>query len=145
MTPRTVAHQASLFIGFSRQESWSGLLFPSPGDLPDPGIKPGSSALQADSLPIELPGKPLLIINWEIIDIHYISFWCTQTFSICIYCEMITIVSSLTSITTQWQFFVVVVVKRMFRIYFQGSFLGVQWLRLCFHRRGTRFNSWSGN
>ena len=61
--PWTVAHQASLFIGFSRQESWSGLLFPSPGDLPDPGIKPGSSALQADSLPIELPGKPLLIIN----------------------------------------------------------------------------------
>ena len=43
---------------FSRQESWSGLRFPSPGDLPDPGIKPGSPALQADALPSEPPGKP---------------------------------------------------------------------------------------
>ena len=51
--------------------------------------------------------------------------------------------SSLTSITTQWQFFFVVV-KRIFRIYFQGSFLGVQWLRLCFHCRGRGFNSWLG-
>ena len=44
---------------FSRQEYWSGLPFPSPGDLPDPGIKPWSPALQADSLPSELPGRPL--------------------------------------------------------------------------------------
>ena len=44
--------------GFSRQESWSGLLFPSPGDLPNPGIKPNSPALQVDSLPSEPPGKP---------------------------------------------------------------------------------------
>ena len=42
---------------FSRQEYWSGLLFPSPGDLPDPGIEPTFPALQADSLPSELPGK----------------------------------------------------------------------------------------
>ena len=42
---------------FSRQEYWNGLPFPSPGDLPDPGIEPGSSALQADSLPSEPPGK----------------------------------------------------------------------------------------
>ena len=49
------------FKEFSRPESWSGLPFPSPGDLPDPGIKPGSPALQADSLPVEPPGKPLLI------------------------------------------------------------------------------------
>ena len=47
----------SLSMGFSRQEHWSGLPFPSPGDLPDPGIKPGSSALQADSLLSEAPGK----------------------------------------------------------------------------------------
>ena len=56
----TVAHQAPLSMGFSRQEYWSGLPFPSPGDLPDPGIKPGSPvspALQADSLPSEAPGK----------------------------------------------------------------------------------------
>ena len=43
---------------FSRQEYWSGLPFPSPGDLPDPGIEPGSPALQVDSLPSEPPGKP---------------------------------------------------------------------------------------
>ena len=47
---QTAAHQAPLSIGFSRQEYWTGLTCPPPGDLPDPGIKPGSSALQADSL-----------------------------------------------------------------------------------------------
>ena len=57
-TPWTVAHQAPLSMGFSRQEYWSGLPFPSSRDLPDPGIKPGSPALQADSLPFEAPGKP---------------------------------------------------------------------------------------
>ena len=45
-------------MGFSRQENWSGLPFPSPGDLLDPGIEPGSLALQADALPSESPGKP---------------------------------------------------------------------------------------
>ena len=54
----TVAHQAPLFIGFSRQEYWSGLPFSSPGDLPDPGIEPRSLALQADSLLTELLEKP---------------------------------------------------------------------------------------
>ena len=58
-TPWTVACQAPLFMGFSRQEYWNGLPFPSPGDLPDPGIEPGSPALQADALPSELLGKPL--------------------------------------------------------------------------------------
>ena len=58
MTPWTVARQASLSMGFSRQEYWSGLPFPSPGDLPDPGIKPRSPALQVDALLIELRGKP---------------------------------------------------------------------------------------
>ena len=46
-------------MGFSRQEYWSGLPFPSPGDRPDPGIEPGSPALQADALTSEPPGKPL--------------------------------------------------------------------------------------
>ena len=55
---RTVAYQAPLSMGFSRQEYWSGLLFPAPGDLPDPGIKPGSPALQTDALPPKPPGKP---------------------------------------------------------------------------------------
>ena len=44
---------------FSRQEYWSGLPFPSPGELPNPGIEPTSPALQADSVPTELPGKPI--------------------------------------------------------------------------------------
>ena len=56
----TVAHQAPPSMGFSRHEYWSGLLFPSPGDLPDPGIEPRSSALQADALTSEPPGKPKL-------------------------------------------------------------------------------------
>ena len=53
MTPWTVARQAPPSMQFSRQEYWSGLPFPSPGDLPKPGIEPGSSALQADALPSE--------------------------------------------------------------------------------------------
>ena len=57
-TPWTVAHQAPLSMGFSRQEYWNGLPFPSPGDLPDPGIEPGSPALQADDLLTEVWGKP---------------------------------------------------------------------------------------
>ena len=53
------AHQAPLSTEFSRQEYWRGLPFLSPGDLPDPGIKPRSPTLQADSLPSEVSGKPL--------------------------------------------------------------------------------------
>ena len=53
----TVGHQAPVSMGFPRQEYWSGLLFPSPGDLPDPGIEPGSPTLQADALTSEPPGK----------------------------------------------------------------------------------------
>ena len=56
-TPWTVAHQAPSSMGFSRQEYWSGLPFPSPGDLPDPGIEPRSPTLQADALPSKPPGK----------------------------------------------------------------------------------------
>ena len=52
--------QDSPSLGFSRQEYWSGLPFPSPGDLPDPGIEPRSPALQVDSLPSEPPEKPQL-------------------------------------------------------------------------------------
>ena len=56
-TPWAVAYQAPLSMGFSRQEYWSGLPFPSPGDLPNPGIEPGSPALQTDTLPSEPPEK----------------------------------------------------------------------------------------
>ena len=61
MTPWTVAHQAPLSVGFSRQEYWSGLPFPSPGDLPNPGIEPESTAspaLQMDSLLLSHWGSP---------------------------------------------------------------------------------------
>ena len=57
VTPWTVDDQAPPSMGVSRQEYWSGLPFPSSGDLPDPGIKPGPPTLQADSLPYEPQGK----------------------------------------------------------------------------------------
>ena len=63
--PWTVAHQAPLSMGFSRQESWSGLPFPSPGDLANPGVEPISSALQANYLPYKSPGKPCLNFKWQ--------------------------------------------------------------------------------
>ena len=74
--PWTVVYQVSLSMGFSRQEYWSGLPFPSPGDLPDPGIKPRSPALQADTLPSEPPGKPVLFLCAPIIrdNIHSVCF-----------------------------------------------------------------------
>ena len=59
----TVAHQAPLSMGFSRQEYWSRLPFPIPGDLPDPGIEPASPTLQADSLLSEPQGKPLVVMQ----------------------------------------------------------------------------------
>ena len=61
VTPWIMAHQALLSMGFSRQKYWSGLPFPSPGDVPDLGIKPESPALQADPLPPDSPGKPKYI------------------------------------------------------------------------------------
>ena len=63
-TPWTIAHQAPMSMGFSRQEYRSGLPFPSPGDLLNPGIKPGSPTLQADSLPSVPPGKPRKDISY---------------------------------------------------------------------------------
>ena len=58
----TVALWALLSMGFSKQECWSGLPFPSPGDLPNPGTEPRSLALQADSLPSEPRGKPIVTV-----------------------------------------------------------------------------------
>ena len=57
-----IACQTVLSMGFSRQEYWSGLPFPPPGDLPDPEMEPGSPAPQADSLPFETPGEPLVLL-----------------------------------------------------------------------------------
>ena len=62
-TPWTVTHQVPPSMGFSRQEYWSGLPFPSPGDLPDPRIEPRSPALQADTLTSEPPGKPKICFS----------------------------------------------------------------------------------
>ena len=67
--PWTEAYKAPQFMEFPRQEYWSGLLFPSPGDLPDTGVKPWSLALQADALPSEPPGKPYEILfatSWAV-------------------------------------------------------------------------------
>ena len=67
VTPWTVAYQVPLSMGFSRQEYWSGLLFSSPGDLPDPGMELRSPALQADALPSESPKTA----EWLSIQIFY--------------------------------------------------------------------------
>ena len=63
----TAAHQVPLSMGFSRQESWNGLPFPSPGDLPDPGIEPRSPTLQEDTLQSEPQGKPIILENMLIL------------------------------------------------------------------------------
>ena len=70
MTPRTVAHQAPLSMEFYRQEYWSGLPFPSPGDLPEQGPEPGSPPLQADSLPSEPLGNN--ITNSVVLLSHFV-------------------------------------------------------------------------
>ena len=64
-TPWTVVYHAPPSMGFSRQEYWSGLPFPSPGDLPDTGIKPGSPTLEADALTSEPPGKPIRQVQFN--------------------------------------------------------------------------------
>ena len=87
-TPWSVVLHAPLSIGFSRQEYWSVLPFPSPGDLPNLGIKPWSPALQADSLPTELPVKPpvlcgqfLLVICFTLCGV-YMSIPVSQSISL---------------------------------------------------------------
>ena len=72
-TPWTVAHQAPLSMVFPRQEYWSGLTFPSPKDLPDPGIKTRSPSLQVDSLLSEPSGKSLLFII--ILQLNTVNKW----------------------------------------------------------------------
>ena len=74
-TPWMVANQAPLSMEFSRQEYWSGVPFCSPGDLPDPRIKSGSPALQAEALPSELPGKPLQVTVSQILTQEITSPW----------------------------------------------------------------------
>ena len=71
--PWTIAYQALPSVEFSKQEYWSGLPFPSPGDLPDLGIKPRSPSLKADSLPSETPGKPHIYMTMYKIDNQFSS------------------------------------------------------------------------
>ena len=73
-TPWAVAYQAPPFMEFSRQEYWSGLPFPSPGDLPHPGIEPKFSTLQADTLLPEPPGKPRSYLKWELFMGHQVEW-----------------------------------------------------------------------
>ena len=88
----TVAHQAPPSIGFSRQEYWNGLPFPSPGDLPNPGIKPTSPTLQADTLNSEPPVKPggkeddrgwdswmVSLIQWPLVWANSGRWWRTES------------------------------------------------------------------
>ena len=78
VTPWTVARQAPLSMGFSRQEHWNWLSFPLPGDLPNPGIKPASPAspaLQEDSLPSEPLWKSLLIAYFALIFMTWENYW----------------------------------------------------------------------
>ena len=77
----TVAHQAPLSVGFSRQEYWSWLPSPSPGDLPDPVCEPGSLALQANSLPTELRGKPTVVPCWLSMENIAVISWVLRRFS----------------------------------------------------------------
>ena len=79
-TPWTVAHQAPPSMGFSRQEYCSGMPFSSPGEIPDPGIKPGSPALQASALPSEPPGE-------HIVYSYRNSIWC------CCFCLVASVMS----------------------------------------------------
>ena len=72
-TPWNVAYQTLPSMGFSRQEYWSGLSFPSPEHLPDPGIEPGSPALQADALPSEPPGKSRYVYLTQIVQYKLMS------------------------------------------------------------------------
>ena len=76
VTPWTVASQAPPSMGFSRQWYWSGLPFPSLGDLPDPGIKPGSPVLQTDTLPSEPSGK-----SYSKFMITWLTVVCNEVFS----------------------------------------------------------------
>ena len=88
VTPWTVAYEAPPSMGFSKQEYWSGLPFTSPGDLPDPRIKPGSPALQADALSSKPPGKPQPLFkqtSWQIMSsLIFFLFHNWESLTICL-------------------------------------------------------------
>ena len=132
MTPWTVAHQAPLAVEFSRQEHWSGLPCPPSGGLSDPGIKPWSPALQADSLPSELQGKPITFVRgryshhhpphlWlryvcDILTVapHFIAFLCIALHGYCVFLQT----------ESLWQ----PCVEQAYRLHFSNSICS---LRVC--------------
>ena len=83
-TPWTVAHQAPLPVGFPRQEYWSGLPFPSPGDLPDQGSNPGLLQSQVDSLPAELSGNTLCTYMMSYISYRWWEDCCCSVAQLCL-------------------------------------------------------------
>ena len=83
-TPRTVAHQAPLSVGFLRQEYWSGLLFSLPGHLPNPGIKPTSPALTDEFFTTEPPGK---LYNVTISNLSFMKF--KVMFAVSLHCKSV--------------------------------------------------------
>ena len=89
-TPWTVAHQAPPSMGFSRQEYWRGLPFPSPGDLPDSGIEPGSPSLQADALPSKPPGIHFILSKITAWVNGRVRIWTQISWMLCVilYCHM---------------------------------------------------------
>ena len=90
--PWTVTYQAPLSMGFLRQEYWSGLLFPSPGDLPNPGIEPGSSTLQADALPSETWGKYVCVCIYICMCVcMYVCMYITECVGVCLFYECMSV------------------------------------------------------
>ena len=107
MTPWTIACQAPLSMGFPRQEYWSRLPFPSPRDLSDPGIEPGSPALQADSLPTELRlGESLKMRQFNPMSdseiIASIYFFLSTTFSILIL-DLVLVAQLVKNLPAMWE------------------------------------------
>jgi len=102
VTPRTVAHQTLLSLGFPRQEYWSGLPFPPPGDLLNPGIRPACPALAGGLFTTEPPGKPWKRAN------HTLVFYCSNCSSdmyVAIHCGLSLPLEAFSTLVTQASFF----------------------------------------
>ena len=145
VTPWTVAYQAPPSMGFSRQDYWSGLPFPSSGDLPDPGIEPGSPAFQADALTSEPPGKP----KWHCEPSEKVTWRKGEHVDICksyIWLEIDAqniwkLIAATNYLTKKWE----MDINRHFSKEDIENSLVVQWLQLGAFIAGLGFYPWSGN
>ena len=126
-TPWTVACHAPLSMKFSRQKYWSGLQFPSPGDLPDVGIKPGLSPLQTYSLPTEPPGKPngSWYIFRALVRVYFEEYLHTRN-TVC----MLPLLCFLLKIMVLW------VLNRFGKQWFLMNKAVLNWLALCLENQG---------